>query len=65
LKLITEVLKQFHTIKVLSIERFKVSYNSLTNLFQALSGTRLIELNISGIPLNYFCVENMCQNLQK
>jgi hypothetical protein len=60
LKLTTEMLKQLHSIKVLSIERFKVSYNSLTNLFQQLPSTRLIELNISGIPLNYFSIENLC-----
>jgi hypothetical protein len=32
-------------------------------LFQALPKTRIIELNISGIPLNFVCIDCLCNIL--
>lgn len=62
-RLLTEFVQRFRTVKVLSIERVKASHVSLASLFQALPRTRIVELNISGIPINHFCMEQLCQVL--
>jgi hypothetical protein len=46
---------------VLSIERLKCSHQSITYLFQALPFTRVVELNVSGIPVNYFGIDALCR----
>ena len=65
LRVLTEFVKKYQSIRVLSIERFKVSHASLNALFQALPQSRIVELNISGIPISYFCIEQLCRILQE
>ena len=44
-------------IKVLSVERLNLTPKSIMHLFENLHSTNLGELNISGIPLNYHCID--------
>ena len=44
-------------IKVLSIEKFHASFSAIVSLMKSLPETKIVELNISGIPLSYFCIE--------
>lgn len=32
-------------------------------MFKALPSTRLVELNVSGIQLSYYCIEQLCETL--
>jgi hypothetical protein len=50
-------------IRVLSVERFQLTHVSLLHLFSSLPRTNLFELNLSGIPLSYPCIEQMCKML--
>lgn len=36
----------------------------MRNLFNQLPETNIVELNVSGIPLSYFCVESLCMILK-
>lgn len=65
LNILVQFAIEFQSIKVLSIERFQVSHSGITNLFIQLPNTRIVELNISGIPLNYFCVDSLCNVLSR
>ena len=65
LRLLTDFCCKFSEIKVLSVERLKGCQSSLLYLFQNLPHTRLTELNISGIQINYFCIEQLCQVLSQ
>ena len=60
LKALVQYSKDNTSIKVLSIEKFKVSFQGLTYLFSELINTKIIELNISGIPINYLNIETLC-----
>jgi len=63
-RILTDFVQRFRSVKVLSIERLKASHVSLANLFQALPKTRIVELNISGIPINHLCMEQLCKVLK-
>ena len=56
-RIMTEFVQKHLDIKVLSIERIKTSCGRLSTLFQGLSSSRIVELNVSGIPVSYFSIE--------
>ena len=52
-------------LRVLQLERFKVTHVSLIGFFEGLHMTNIRELNLSSIPLNYHLVESLCFNFEK
>ena len=60
MRLITDFVHNHELVRVLSVERIKASHSSLSQLFNQLPTNGLIELNVSGIPINYYCVEQLC-----
>ena len=62
-RILTEFVQKHQDIKVLSIERIKASCGRLSTLFQSLSSSRIVELNVSGIPVSYFSIEQLCSVL--
>lgn len=64
LKGLVQFSKDNTSIKVLSVEKFKVSYQGLSYLFSELKNTKIIELNISGIPVNFLNIESLCDAMK-
>ena len=60
---ITQFAKSMQDVKVVSIEKFHASFTAIASLMKALPETKIVELNISGIPLSYFCIEQLCETL--
>lgn len=58
---VSDFLKKHKQIIVLSIERIQASHQSINYLFQQLPQTNVVELNLSGIPINYFCIDSLCK----
>jgi hypothetical protein len=63
LRTLVDFLIRNSCIKVLSIERFKASHGAINTLFESLPLTKIVELNISGIPISYICIEQLCKVL--
>jgi hypothetical protein len=64
LKSLLNYVKAVRSIKVLSIERMHISHQGIQQLFNKLPETRIIELNLSGIPLNLVCIDTLCNVMQ-
>lgn len=60
---VTQVAKTMQHIKVVSIEKFHASFSAIVSLVKSLPETKIVELNVSGIPLSYFCIEQLCDTL--
>ena len=65
IKALQNFASQVHSLRVLSIEKFAASHQGIIGLVKTLPYTRLVELNMSGIPLSYLCIEQICETLGK
>lgn len=60
LKCILSFITSVKTVKVLSLEKMRLSHQGIQTLFNILPQTKIIELNLSGIPMNLVCIDTLC-----